>query len=79
MDKIRRGVAIVHFEREENLPLIYTAVRDTVPPETKVVICDDGSSRLTTLPSEAIFLRGPNLGVAANKNRALWALQDCLL
>lgn len=24
-----------------------------------------------------IVLRGPNLGVAANKNRALWALQDC--
>lgn len=27
--------------------------------------------------NNVLFLTGPNLGVAANKNRALWALQDC--
>jgi glycosyltransferase involved in cell wall biosynthesis len=27
--------------------------------------------------NEVLFIGGPNLGVAANKNRALWALQDC--
>lgn len=73
----KRGVAIVHYNRPENLIKLYTAVRDTVSPKTRVVVCDDGSTTLPTLPQDAILLRGPNLGAGANKNRALWALQDC--
>jgi glycosyltransferase involved in cell wall biosynthesis len=30
-----------------------------------------------TRRQEVVLIKGPNLGVAANKNRALWALQDC--
>jgi len=73
---IRRGVAIVHYERAETLPKLIQAVKDTVPAGTRVVVCDDGSSTLATLPQDTTLLRGPRLGVGANKNRALWALQD---
>lgn len=76
LDPARRGVAIVHYNRPDNLLKLITAVRDTIKPETKVVVCDDGSTRLPTLPQDTILLRGPNLGVGTNKNRALWALQD---
>lgn len=72
----KRGVGIVHYNRPDNLTKLYTAVKDTVPAGTRVVVCDDGSSTLPTLPQDAILVRGPNLGVGANKNRALWALQD---
>jgi len=77
MTNIRRGIAVVHFERQKTLPKLLEAVRETAPVGTRIVVCDDGSSTLSTLPKDAILLRGPRLGVGANKNRALWALQDC--
>jgi len=73
----RRGVGIVHYNRPDNLVELIAAVKDTVRAGTKVVVCDDGSPTLPTLPQDTILLKGPNLGVGANKNRALWALQDC--
>jgi len=72
----KRGIALVHYNRPERLRKLYEAVKTTAPAGSKIVVCDDGSSTLPTLPSEAIIVRGPNLGVGANKNRALWALQD---
>lgn len=77
---IRRGVAICHYERPRNLGLIIEAVKKTVPPGTKIVVCDDGSSGTDFgdwAQDGVIIVKGQNLGVAANKNRALWALQDC--
>ena len=76
VDPTKRGVAIVHYNRPDNLKKLYEAVKDTVPKGTKVVVCDDGSDPMPTLPQGALLVRGPNLGVADNKNRALWALQD---
>lgn len=73
----KRGVALIHYDRPENLSKLISAVRDTVPSGTRVVVCDDGSHRLPVLPQDTILVRGPNSGVGANKNRALWALQDC--
>jgi len=73
---IRRGVAICHFNRQQYLPEIIEAVEKTVPKDTRIVVCDDGSYNFVA-GNDAILLRGQNLGVAANKNRALWALQDC--
>ncbi len=76
-----RGIAICTYNRGNQLGEIIRAVLDTKPPKCKLVICDDGSTDDTPYAvaefREVIYIRGPNLGVAANKNRALWALQDC--
>jgi glycosyltransferase involved in cell wall biosynthesis len=73
--RIKRVVAIVHYNRPKYLNEIFTAVRDTVPEGTRIVVCDDGSQELPVL-DDAIVIKGKNLGVSANKNRALWAAQD---
>jgi len=80
MDKIKRGVAICHYNRIDTLSEIVEAVKKTSPVETRVVLCDDGSTvDVEKIAQEhgAILVKGPNLGVGANKNRALWAMQDC--
>jgi glycosyltransferase involved in cell wall biosynthesis len=78
---IERGVALCTYNRSSNLKEIVQAILNTVHPETRVVVCDDGSTDdtpyLMTEFKNVLYLRGPNRGVAANKNRALWALQDC--
>jgi len=75
-DNIKRGVALCHYNRQKYLTDIIAAVKDTSPLGTKIVICDDGSSSTINTRGE-LLIQGKNLGVAANKNRALWALQDC--
>lgn len=87
---IQRGVAICHFNRQRHLQEIVHAVKQTTLPGTRIVICDDGSD--TEAPGTdglavsdiakdegVLLIAGPNKGVAINKNRALWALQDCHL
>jgi len=74
--RIRRGVGICHYNRQKYLNEIIFAVQNTVPKGTRVVVCDDGSNPLNIL-EDITLVQGKNLGVAANKNRALWALQDC--
>jgi len=73
---ITRGVALCHYNREKHLPDIIEAIKKTVPADTKIVVCDDGSTSTVYTRGE-VLIQGKNLGVAANKNRALWALQDC--
>lgn len=77
MNKIQRGVAILHYNRQKYLPEIVEATLKTTPQETRIVVCDDGSDSLPKLPDEAILIQGANKGVIANRNRALFALQDC--
>lgn len=79
MSEIKRGVAICTYNRGYQLTKIVKAVQKTVPSGTRVVVCDDGSNdgEFPEQHYSAITVRGPNLGVAANKNRALYALQDC--
>lgn len=77
---ISRGVAIVTFNRGPNLGTIISAVKDTVPEGTKIIVVDDGSTDETPSVVQShnvMFVQGPNKGVAFNKNRALFALQDC--
>lgn len=82
---VNRGVAVVHYNRTQYLYEILEAISKTVPENTKLVVCDDGSldkfddgSTLTEyIPDNFTLIRGPNRGVAANKNRALFVLQDC--
>ena len=89
---LKRGIAICHYNRHKHLEQVILAVQKTTPEGTKIVVCDDGSKReiklenmgihsVETICQETgvILVKGPNLGVAANKNRALWALQDCHL
>lgn len=76
MAKVTRGVAICHFNRQKYINDIIFAVRNTTPKGTRIVVCDDGSDNINIL-EDVVLLQGKNLGVAANKNRALWALQDC--
>lgn len=86
---IRRGVGIAHYNRLDHLGEIIKAVQKTAPKDTKIVVCDDGSDRISKLEemgtkdvsricqeAGVVLIQGRNLGVAANKNRVLWALQD---
>ena len=82
--KTNRGIAICHYNRLEHLDEIIKAVKETAPVETRIVVCDDGSDGVgntnaaqIATDNEVLFMGGPNLGVAANKNRGLWMLQDC--
>jgi len=78
---IEKGVAICTYNRAVYLPEMIEAVINTTTTDTRIVICDDGSTDETVYTAaqypEVLYVRGPNLGVGANKNRALWSLQDC--
>ena len=74
-----RGIAILHYDRVDRLNELLAHVIKTMPKDAKLVVCDDGTRNIIklNLPENVIFIKDPNKGVAANKNRALWALQDC--
>jgi glycosyltransferase involved in cell wall biosynthesis len=78
---INRGVAICTYNRGFQLKEMIDAVQATSPPNSRLVVCDDGSTDDTPYIvkeySDLMYIRGPNLGVAANKNRALVGLRDC--
>lgn len=75
------GIAVVTYNRGFQLREILEAIENTAPADCRLVVADDGStdntSEVVANSSKWIHVRGPNLGVAANKNRALFALQDC--
>lgn len=76
----KRGVAVLSYNRGKNLKQIIDSILSTVPADTKVIVCDDGSTGETVdilNKLDVTVIRGKNLGVGANKNRALFALQDC--
>lgn len=85
MSQAKRGVAICHYNRSYHLREAIQGIRDTVSDDVRVIVCDDGSTyseaevsvEKITQDEGAILIKGPNKGVAANKNRALWGLQDC--
>src|SRR3990167_5112451 len=75
-----RGVGICTYNRAGRLGDLIDAVLSTTEG-CRVVVADDGSTDETpavvaTFPG-VLYLRGPNKGVAWNKNRALYALQEC--
>lgn len=78
---IEKGVAICTYNRAVYLHEMIQSVLDTTTQDTRIVVCDDGSTDETYYTAaqfpNVLYVRGPNLGVAANKNRALWSLQDC--
>lgn len=78
---MKRGIALLTYNRAPLLKEFIQSVVDTAPDNTRIVVCDDGSTDDTPSVIQGfdniIYIRGPNLGVAANKNRALFSLQDC--
>jgi len=76
---MKRGIGIIHYDRLNKLREVVEAVIKTAPKDCKIVVADDGTKGDVSaeLPKGVILIRGDNLGVAHNKNRALWALQDC--
>jgi len=77
----QRGIAVCTFNRAKNLPAVLDAVVKSQPGNSKLVLCDDGSTDETSEVAKQFpqftYIRGKNLGVIANKNRALFALQNC--
>ena len=79
---MKRAVSICTYNRANNLGEIIEGVLSTVPDGTDVFVCDDGSTDGTGsevdefTASGVTYFRGPNLGVAANKNRALYLMQN---
>lgn len=76
-----QGIAICTYERASALEGMIQAVLETKPEEARVVVCDDGSRDDTALVvskfQDIVYVRGPNKGVGANKNRAIFALRGC--
>jgi glycosyltransferase involved in cell wall biosynthesis len=79
---MKRAVSICTYNRLKSLGKVIAGVLATVPEGTDVFVCDDGSTDGTAQEAVKIFgaevsyYRGPNLGVAANKNRALYLMQN---
>lgn len=76
-----QGIAICTYNRGAKLEEVIAAVEKTKPGGSRIVVCDDGSTDNTAdivrkFP-EVTYIRGPNMGVGANKNRALFSLRAC--
>lgn len=75
-----RGIGICHYNRTKHLDEIIRSVQATMPPDAMLMVADDGSTQdveSICREREVLLVKGKNLGVAANKNRALFALQGC--
>lgn len=78
---LTRGIAICTYNRGSQIGQVIQAVLRTKPTDARLIVCDDGSNDetsyiLSQFP-DVNYIRGRNLGVGANKNRALHTLQDC--
>ena len=76
-----RAVSIVTYNRKHRISDIIEGVLNTVPNGTDVFVCDDGSTdetpQIVTLSFPNVhYLRGPNMGVGANKTRALYLMKN---
>ncbi len=84
-----RAVSIITYNRKPRLREVIGGVLSTVPSGTDVFVCDDGSIDGTEkmvakeFGDKVKYYRGPNKGVGANKNRALYLMKNhhfsCLL
>lgn len=77
----KEGIAICTYNRWQTLEKVIPAVLKTKPATARLIVCDDGSTDDTegvvVQYPEVTYIRGPNKGVGANKNRAIYALQNC--
>jgi len=77
---VTRAVSICTYNRIDRLGEVLEGVYATMPNETDVFVCDDGSTdethRIVNLFPNVHYYRGPNLGVGANKTRALYLMKN---
>ncbi len=75
-----KAVSIVTYNRGLRIAEIIEGVLSTAPDGTDIFVCDDGSTDNTAAEvarfSSVSYYRGPNLGVGANKNRALYLMKN---
>ena len=85
--KLNQGIAICTYNRGNQIAEVVDSVLRTKPTDARVIVCDDGSTdetyeKIRTF-KEVTFITGQNLGVGANKNRALYCFRNydfiCLL
>ncbi len=86
---MKRAVSICTYNRAKKLGEVIEGVLSTIPDDTDVFVCDDGStdgtgSEVDEFTASGVkYYRGPNLGVAYNKNRALYLMRghhfSCIL
>ena len=82
-----RAVSIITYNRCNQLGNVIDGVLRTIPKGTDVFVVDDGSTDSTAGLMQSFpdvhYYRGPNKGVGANKNRALYLMKNhhfsCLL
>ncbi len=76
---LHKGIGIVTYNRSKYLGEVIKGALDTVS-DAKIIVADDGStdetSYIVSQFKDIIYLRGPNKGVAYNKNRVLFALKN---
>ena len=76
-----RAISIVTYNRAKHIGEVVEGIFKTKPNNADVFVCDDGSTDNTSqiitkdFP-QAIYLKGPNSGVVANKNRALFLMRN---
>lgn len=78
--RFTQAIAIVTYNRANQIREAIQAVLDTKPATARVIVCDDGSTdntanKVQDFP-DVTYIRGANLGVGANKNRAVFALKN---
>lgn len=75
------GIALVTYNRAAYIGQIIEAVLKTKPSDARLIVCDDGSTDDTAYICSQFpnitYIKGENKGVGANKNRALFTLQNC--
>ncbi len=81
MYSFKCGIAVVTYNRDKHLAEVLDGVMKTRPGHAKLVLVDDGSTdgtfEVAKKFDQFLYIKGANRGVIANKNRALFALQDC--
>jgi glycosyltransferase involved in cell wall biosynthesis len=81
MSSFREGIALCTYNRGAKLGEVLEAVLKTKPNAAKLIVCDDGSTddtpKVVQQFSGLTYIRGDNKGVGANKNRAIYTLQNC--
>lgn len=75
-----RAISIVTYNRSRHLGEIIEAVLTTKPNDAALFVVDDGSTDDTAVVASGFrgitYVKGQNLGVGANKNRALFLMQN---
>ena len=78
---LRRGIALLTFNRAAYLKESIETILTTKPVDAVVVVVDDGSTDdtpgIVTKFNQITYIRGPNKGVGANRNRGFAVLQNC--